>query len=81
MAISPLQKEIMIRMSDPQLNVSVQHSSFPSEPSFKIDEAIEQLYQMGYITALQSKTDEGFHWLADLITPKGQVLLKELELV
>lgn len=81
MAISLLQKEIMIRMTDPQLYVPVQHSSFPSEPSFKIDAAINQLYQMGYITAVQSENDEGSHWLAGLITPKGQAFLKEAGLV
>lgn len=79
MAISPLQKEIMIRMADPKLNVSVQHSSFPSESSFKIDDAIEQLYQMGYITAVQSNADS--HWLAGLITSKGYALLDELGLI
>ena len=79
MAITPLQKEIMIRMADPKLNVSVQGSSFPSEPSYRIDEAIEQLYQMGYITAVQSKADS--HWVANLITPKGYALLDEAGLI
>ncbi|UXY12055.1 hypothetical protein N7922_05885 [Kosakonia sp. ML.JS2a] len=79
MAINPLQKEIMIRMADPKLNVSVQYSSFASEPSYRIDEAIEQLYKMGYITAVQSKADS--HWIANLITPKGYALLEDTGLI
>jgi hypothetical protein len=42
-------------MADPKLNVPVQGSSFPSEPSYRMDEAIERLYQMGYITAVPVK--------------------------
>ena len=79
MAINPLQKRIMVRMNEPNLKTPVQFSHFPSEPSYRIDEAIEQLYQMGYITAVQSKADS--HWVANLITPKGYALLDEAGLI
>lgn len=52
MAITLHQKEIMILMTDPNLKVPVQHTSFPFELPYKIDSAIEKLYQLGYITAM-----------------------------
>ena len=53
MAITLHHKEIMILMTDPNLKVPVQHTSFPFEHPYEIDSAIEQLYQLGYITAVQ----------------------------
>ncbi|HGN9010140.1 TPA: hypothetical protein ACK1ZP_004889 [Klebsiella pneumoniae] len=79
MAITLHQKEIMILMTDPNLKVPVQHTNFPFEHPYKIDLAIEQLYRMGYITAIQSKSDSS--WLATSITPKGYVFLNEAGLV
>ncbi|SLK13063.1 hypothetical protein SAMN03159434_109210 [Enterobacter sp. NFR05] len=79
MVINPLHLDIMIRMMDPNLNAPVQSSNYPSEPSFRIDAAIKQLYQMGYITARQSKVDSS--WIAVSITPEGHTLLEEAGLV
>lgn len=53
MAITLHHKEIMILMTDHNLKVPVQHTSFPFEHPYEIDSAIEQLYQLGYITAVQ----------------------------
>ncbi|MDH2911202.1 hypothetical protein N7V53_01425 [Kosakonia sp. HypNH10] len=78
MVITPLQREIMIRMADQDRKVSVQHTSFLSEPSYRIDEAIEQLYLNGYITAKKSSAES--HWIADVITAKGYVLLEGIGL-
>ncbi|WP_265716608.1 hypothetical protein [Klebsiella pneumoniae] len=44
MAITLHHKEIMILMTDPNLKVPVQHTSFPFEHPYEIDSAIEQLY-------------------------------------
>lgn len=74
MAITLHHKEIMILMTDPNLKVPVQHTSFPFEHPYKIDSAIEQLYQLGYITAVQSKADS--HWIATSITSKASPFLK-----
>ncbi|MFG7363961.1 hypothetical protein ACG0XO_21315 [Klebsiella pneumoniae] len=74
MAITLHHKEIMILMTDPNLKVPVQH-----EHPYKIDSAIEQLYQLGYITAVQSKADS--HWIATSITSKGLSFLKEEGLI
>ena len=79
MAITLHQKEIMILMTDPNLKVPVQHTNFPFEHPYKIDSAIEQLYRMGYITAIQSKAE--FHWIATSITSKGFSFLKEEGLI
>lgn len=78
MAITLHHKEIMILMTDPNLKVPVQHTSFLEHP-YKIDSAIEQLYQLGYITAVQSKADS--HWIATSITSKGLSFLKEEGLI
>lgn len=78
MAITPLQKEIMILMMDSNRKVPVQHTNFPSEHSYRIDEAIEQLYLNGYITAKKSSAES--HWIADVITAKGYVLLEGIGL-
>lgn len=43
MAITLHQKEIMILMTDPNLKVPVQHTSFPFELPYKIDSAIEAI--------------------------------------
>ena len=75
MVISSLQREIMIRMADQDRMVPVQHPSFPSEPSYRIDEAIEQLHLNGYITARKSNAES--YWIADEITAKGHALLEE----
>lgn len=73
MAITLHQKEIMILMTDPNLKVPVQHTSFPFELPYKIDSAIEKLYQLGYITAMQSKADS--HWLPLLLLQKASPFL------
>ena len=44
MAITLHHKEIMILMTDHNLKVPVQHTSFPFEHPYEIDSAIEQLY-------------------------------------
>ncbi|HBR5516887.1 TPA: hypothetical protein ACWS6R_000225 [Klebsiella pneumoniae] len=79
MAITLHHKEIMILMTDPNLKVPAQHTSFPFEHPYIIDSAIEQLYQLGYITAVQSKADS--HWIATSITSKGFSFLKEEGLI
>ena len=56
MVVTPLQREIMIRLANPKLNVSVQHGNFSSESKHRVDEAIRQLHLDGYIVASQSKT-------------------------
>lgn len=78
MPINPIQREVMIRMADPKLNVSVQPSSFPSESKHRVDEAIRQLYLDGYIVAVQSKDEEG-DWIAIDLTPKGKIYLEDVE--
>ncbi|HFF8997739.1 TPA: hypothetical protein ACGFAI_002935 [Escherichia coli] len=77
MAITPLQREIMIRLANPKLNVSVQHSNLSSEPKYRVDEAIRQLHLQGFILACQSQAESG-DWLANGLTSKGKIFLEEI---
>lgn len=77
MVVTPLQREIMIRLANPKLNASVQHINFSSESKHRVDEVIRQLHLDGYIVASQSKA-EGGHWHATDLTPKGKIYLEEM---
>lgn len=75
MVITPLQIDILIRMADPARQVPVQHSNYPSEPSYRVELALEELHLNGYITARKSVAES--HWIAMEITAKGIALLEE----